>query len=124
MSVKGRTGRMEQEKIPQDCRFYYLTSGGRVWGVSKDELVEGDAQKRREMLGNNFETAEEACVAKAQLEAWARLKKYAHMSLTNRGGRPVLEVMFDFSEDDATSMSDLRLVAGVYKQREQNDYTF
>lgn len=45
---------------------YFITSGGRIWGVSDEEKINGEAQERRNIMGNCFKTPEEACLVKAK----------------------------------------------------------
>ncbi|MDO4746792.1 MAG: hypothetical protein Q4A70_00390 [Candidatus Saccharibacteria bacterium] len=63
-------------KVPSNWLSYYLTGTGKIAGVKREELLEGDAQQRRELIGNSFSTPKEASHAKAKLEALNRLKPY------------------------------------------------
>lgn len=95
-----------QAKTPQNCVNYYITSGGRIWGVKDREKLEGEAQERRDVLGNNFKSAEAAALAKAQLEAWNRLKGYIRKRIITREGQPVLEFICNFPVDEYPQLSE------------------
>lgn len=109
---------MEIENIPNDYLRYYITGGGRIAGLKNEDLLDGDAQRRRELLGNSFMSAEEASYAKCQMEAWARLKDHAICKLTVKDGKPVIEIEFDFTTQDGELMIDARMVAAKHEASE------
>ncbi len=74
------------DKIPNGYLKYYITSTGKIWGIQNEECLDGDAQKRREMLGNSFNTPEEAALAKVKQEATTRLAPYARKELRIEDG--------------------------------------
>ena len=92
--------------IPCDCVNYYITSAGRIWGTKSEDRLKGDAQERRNVLGNNFKTPEEAAMAKAQLEAWNRVKDYIRKKIVIRDGQPVLEFICDFPANNYLKLSE------------------
>lgn len=99
---------MEQdERIPDGCLSYYITSGGRIWGVKDAKLLDEDAQKRREVLGNSFASPMEAALAKAKIEAWARLSPYANSRVyVSNNGVPIM--MVEFVVPDSMSLEALK----------------
>lgn len=98
---------MEQdERIPDGCLSYYITSGGRIWGVKDAKLLDGSAQKRREVLGNSFASPMEAALVKAKIEAWARLSPYASSRVYVSNGVPMM--MVEFVVPDSMSLEALK----------------
>lgn len=93
---------------------YYITSAGRIWGVGNEERLDGEAQMRRELMGNDFATPEEAAFAKAQLEAKVRTEKYAEKVLRlDADNNPVIEVRYHFPNNDREPLlNDLRMLVG------------
>lgn len=92
--------------IPHDCVNYFITSSGRIWGTKSEDRLKGDAQERRNVLGNNFKTPEEAAMAKAQLEAWNRVRNHIRKKIIIRDGQPVLELICDFPTDNYSNLSE------------------
>lgn len=92
--------------IPRNCVNYFITSSGRIWGTKSEDCLEGEAQERRNVLGNNFKTPEEAAMAKAQLEAWNRVRNYIRKKIIIRDGQPVLEFICDFPADNYLKLSE------------------
>ena len=89
---------------------YYITSAGRIWGV-KPETEDTEAQTRRNVMGNNFDSLEKAALAKARIEAWARVRKYALRKMRYEDGKPVLEFYFDFPKNESSYLEgDLRIL--------------
>ena len=98
---------------------FYITSGGRIWGIANNEKLNGEAQERRNVMGNSFNTAEEACYTKSQIEAWARLKKYTERRVVFRNGNPIIELEFHLpTEESGTFDSDIILLANQYQRKE------
>ena len=103
---------MEKQKMPNNCINYYITGSGRIWGVQKEELVNGEAQSRRNIIGNSFKTAKEASLAKAKLEAIHRLAPYAEKEYKIVDGVPAITIKFFCNEDNKeTVRNDVRLLA-------------
>lgn len=102
----------------QNWQNYYITSAGRIWGVTDEEKLKGEAQERRNVLGNSFRTVEEACYAKSQIEAWARLKPYAKTRVIFRNGNPVMEVEFYLPAGEPAFKSDILLLSNQYQEDE------
>lgn len=102
---------------------FYITSGGRIWGVVNEDKLKGEAQERRNVIGNSFSTVEEACYVKNQLEAWARLKKYVERRITFRNGNPVLELEFHLpAKEGEIFNNDVMLLANKYQEEESYVY--
>ena len=91
---------------------YYITSAGRIWCVGDEEKLEGEAQTRRELLGNDFSSAEEAALAKAKQEARVRTEKYAQKTLRfDENNNPVIELRFILPSNDRNPLiNDIRLL--------------
>lgn len=99
---------------------FYITSGGRIWGIADKDKLNGETQERRNVLGNSFNTAEEACYAKSQIEAWARLKKYAKSRAFLRNGNPIIEIKFCLPTEKLSMFSsDIMLLANHYQEKEE-----
>lgn len=97
---------------------FYITSGGRIWGIENEEKLNGEAQERRNVMGNSFTTAEEACYTKSQIEAWARLKKYAERRVVFRNGNPIIELEFHLpTKEPETFNNDIMLLANQYQRK-------
>lgn len=91
---------------------YYITSGGKIWGVAREELLSGDAQQRRELIGNSFNTPEEAALAKAKLEASKRLTPYVEKRLQTVNGCPAIVSIFHLNRDEYKLLEgDIKLLA-------------
>lgn len=89
---------------------YYITSGGRIWGV-RPETEDTEAQARRNVMGNNFDSLEKAALAKARIEAWSRVRNYATKKLRYEDGKPVIEIYFGFPKDKSECLEgDLRIL--------------
>ena len=100
---------MKAEALKQLTNFY-ITSGGRIWGT-KPETEDTEAQTRRNVMGNNFESLEKAALAKARIEAWARVRNYVVKKLRYEDGKPVLEFHFDFPKNESDYLEgDLRVL--------------
>lgn len=100
---------MDKASLEKLSRFY-ITSGGRIWGV-KPDTEDTEAQNRRNVMGNNFDSLEKAALAKARIEAWSRVKNYAIKKLRYEKGKPVLEFTFDFPKETAILLEgDLRVL--------------
>lgn len=102
------------DDVYQNWTRYYLTSGGRIWGVSNQEKLDGEAQSRRELLGNDYSSAEEAALAKAKIEARTRTEKYAQKMLRfDDNGNPIIEFHYSLPAYDREALiNDLRLLVG------------
>ncbi len=103
-----------ESELPRDWLKYYLTSTGKIWGVKRDELMEGDAQRRREMMGNSFNTPEEASLAKVKLEALHRLMPYMKNQLRIINGDPAIVTRFSMPYQDYRLLQgDIALLANT-----------
>ena len=100
---------MSTESLKSLSRFY-ITSGGRIWGL-RPETEDTEAQNRRNVMGNSFDSLEKAALAKARIEAWARVKDYAIKKRRYDEGKPVLEFTFNFPKETARYLEgDLRVL--------------
>ena len=86
--------------LPSDWLKYYLTQTGKIWGVRTEDLLSGDAQQRRELIGNSFDTYEEAALAKIKLEASHRLAPYAKKHLQIIDGSPAIVTKFHLTTEE------------------------
>lgn len=89
-----------EQELPRDWIRYYITSTGKIWGVKKEELMEGDAQKRRELIGNSFNSPEEASLAKVRLEAFNRLLPHMSNQLKVENGAPTIVTRFHLTDEE------------------------
>lgn len=91
---------MYGEIIPTDCLKYHITSTGKIYGLKREELMKGDSQKRRELLGNSFDTPEAAALAKAKQEARTRLTPYVSKELRVIDGELAIIEKFHFTDEE------------------------
>ena len=99
--------------IPDNQLGYYITGTGKIWWIAKEEVLSGDAQQRREQIGNSFRTPEEAALAKVKLEARNRLAPYAEKQLRIIDGCPAIVTKFHLDEKNYKQLrGDIRLLAG------------
>ena len=98
--------------IPADFKSYYVTGAGRISYAKRKEILEGDAQKRRELMGNAFNSYEAAALAKVKLEATNRLKPYAEKELCAIKGVPTIITKYHIPKEKYDElMCDLNLLA-------------
>lgn len=102
------------EIIPTDCLKYHITSTGKIWGLKNEELLDGEAQRRRELIGNSFDTPEAAALAKAKQEARTRLAPYASRELRVINGELAIVEKFHFTKEECDLLrGDVILLAGA-----------
>lgn len=110
-------------EVPKDWLKYYITSTGKIAGVKKEEILEGDAQQRRELIGNSFNTPEEASLAKVKLEAFNRLRPYMVREFKMIHGTPTIVTRFNIPNQDYHYLQgDIALLADFGDNTEAFDW--
>lgn len=112
-----------ETKMSNNWLSYYLTGTGKIGGVKREELLEGDAQQRRELIGNSFNTPAEASLAKAKLEAFNRLKPYMISEFKIVYDTPTIVTKFNIPKQDYHYLQgDIALLADFGNNTEAFDW--
>ena len=108
-------------EIPKGKLKYYITSTGKIWWISREEVLSDSAQQRRELIGNSFDTPEDAAFAKVKLEAIMRLSPFAEKELRTVDGCPAIITKFHLDDiNENLLQGDIMLLAGVNNYKAKN----